>query len=335
MIICRTPFRMSFFGGGTDYPAWYREHGGAVLATTIDKYCYITARYLPPFFDHKSRILYSHVEMVNDNKDIKHPAVRAILERLKIEAGVEIHHDGDLPARTGLGSSSAFAVGLLHALFALKNVMPTKMQLAKEAIYIEQEALKENVGCQDQLHAASGGFNIFKFTNAGISGRPLEITDEKKDYLQHCMMVFFTGLTRYATKVVESQVKSIKTGDKDQYLSQMYDMVFEAEKIILNETKDKMVKKIGGLLNDSWKLKQNLSSSVTNQHINSAYTRAVDAGAFGGKLAGAGGGGFLFFMVDPKKQNAVRHALKGFTEVPLRFENTGSTIVYTKDNNGE
>src|SRR6266850_918298 len=199
MIITRTPFRISFFGGGTDYPAWFKEHGGAVVTSTIDKYCYITCRYLPPFFDYKSRILYSKVETVMENDKIDHPAVRAVLERLKIKEGVEIHHDGDLPARTGLGSSSSFAVGLLHALYAMQNKMLDKMDLAKEAIHIEQNVLKENVGCQDQVIAALGGFQKIDFLPSGeIRANPITIGREKLEGLQDHILLYFTGFSRIA-----------------------------------------------------------------------------------------------------------------------------------------
>ena len=225
MIISRTPFRISFFGGGTDYPAWYREHGGVVLGTTIDKYCYITCRYLPPFFEHKIRIVYSKIENCQSIGEIVHPAVREILRYLKIERGVEIHHDGDLPAKSGMGSSSSFVVGLLHALYALKGYMAGKEQLAKESIYIEQECMRETVGSQDQVLAAYGGFNHITFLASGdISVKPMVLSRDRVSELNSCLMLVFTGLSRTASDVAESYVQTI--GAKERQLRTMSDMVY-------------------------------------------------------------------------------------------------------------
>jgi len=331
MTISRTPFRISFFGGGTDYPVWYRGNKGAVLSTTIDKYCYITARYLPPFFPHKYRIAYSKIETVKTINEILHPAVRAILNFLKIDKGVEIHHDGDLPARAGLGSSSAFAVGLLNSLYALKGIIPTKDKLAKEAIYIERDVLKENVGSQDQAAVAFGGFNKINFTgNDEIKVEPITIAEERIKELKNHLMLFFTGFSRTASEIAKDQIE--KTPGKRRELTFMYQMVEEAINI-LNSNKD--ILEFGRLLNETWQLKKTLSGKISTPAIDNIYGKALGAGANGGKLLGAGGGGFMLLFVPPGKQQKVREALKNFLEVKFNFENEGSQIIYynpeTKD----
>ncbi|MFC1964274.1 kinase [Chloroflexota bacterium] len=324
MIISRTPFRISFFGGGTDYPVWFRENGGAVLGTTIDKYCYITCRYLPPFFEHRHRIVYSQTESVRDIEEIRHPAVREILRYMGVTEGVEIHHDGDLPARTGLGSSSAFTVSLLHALYALKGVMPSKMQLAKEAIHIEQGILKENVGCQDQVFASFGGLCRISFYGDGdIEIKNVDMKVKRLDALQDHLMLFFTGLSRTASEVAGEQIKA--TPGKKRELSEMYAMVDEAAGI-LNSDKD--LADFGKLLHESWQLKRSLTAKVSTLYTDFLYEKALQAGATGGKLLGAGGGGFIIFFVRPEQQTSVREALRGILNVPFRFENSGSQIIF-------
>ncbi len=323
MIISRTPFRVSFFGGGTDYPRWFQEHKGAVLATTIDKYCYITCRYLPPFFEHKSRIIYSKMEHVKDIDEIVHPAVREVLRFLKIKEGIEIHHDGDLPARTGLGSSSAFTVGLLNALYALKGVMPTKERLAKEAIYIEQEMCKENVGCQDQALAAYGGFNYIEFGGQQhLRLRKVTIPLERLIRLQNHLMMFFTGFSRTASEIAAHQIKNIPKKKKE--LKHMYEMAKEAMDIL--NTDD--LKKFGKLLHESWRIKRTLSNKITTSEIDNIYETAYRAGALGGKLLGAGGGGFLLIFAELQKQKKIRQKLKKLLEIPFRFEDVGSQIIF-------
>lgn len=324
MIISRTPFRISFFGGGTDYPKWYKEHGGAVLATTIDKYCYITCRYLPPFFEHKSRIIYSKMEYVKDIDEIQHPSVRATLKFMDINRGIEIHHDGDLPARTGLGSSSAFTVGLLNALYALKGFMPSKMQLAKEAIYIEQKILKENVGVQDQTLAAIGGFNRIEFGGDNhMHCRKVTIGNERLKLLENNLMLFFTGFTRTASEIAAEQIKNMP--HKKRELKTIHQMVDEAISI-LNGNND--LSTFGNLLNESWKLKRSLSSKVSMPYIDDIYNTALKSGAIGGKLLGAGGGGFILFFAKPENQSKIRKKLKHLLYVPFRFENLGSQIIF-------
>lgn len=323
MIISRTPFRISFFGGGTDYPVWYRENKGAVLATTINKYCYISSRYLPPFFEHKYRIVYSLIENVKNVSAIKHPAVKSCLKFMKIKGGLEIHHDGDLPARSGLGSSSAFTVGLLHTLYALKGIMPTKRQLALDAIYVEQEIIKENVGSQDQVLAAFGGFNRIEFGgDHHILAKQITIKKEILEQLQSHLMLFFTGFSRISSEIADEQIKN--TLKKKKELRSMYQMVDEAISI-LNGNK---TKEFGKLLHNSWKLKKSLSQKVSTTHIDNIYSTARKAGAIGGKLLGAGGGGFILFFVEPEKQERVKENLKDLLWVPFRFEELGSQVIF-------
>ncbi len=331
MIISRTPFRVSFFGGGTDYSGWFSENKGAVLATTIDKYCYITCRYLPPFFEYKSRIVYSNTEHIKSSIDeIDHPAVREVLRFLEIHEGVEIHHDGDLPARTGLGSSSAFTVGLLNALYALKGIMPTKERLAREAIHIEQDMCQENVGCQDQMLAAHGGLNFIEFGGRDhLNVRRVTISEERVQHLQSCLMMFFTGFSRHASEIAAEQVKNIPNKKKE--LAAMYQMTFRAIDI-LNGQED--ISSFGKLLHESWQLKRGLSSKISTPYIDELYETARRAGALGGKLLGAGGGGFILLFVEPEKQKAVRGNLEKFLEIPFKFENLGTQIIFYQPNSG-
>ncbi len=327
MIISRTPFRMSFFGGGTDYPTWYEENKGAVLATTIDKYCYITCRYLPPFFKHKSRIIYSQMEHVKRIDEIDHPAVREVLRYLKIRQGVEIHHDGDLPARTGLGSSSSFTVGLLNALYALIGKMPTKEQLAEEAIYIEQEMCKENVGCQDQTLAAHGGLNFIEFGGTDhLQVRKVTVAKETIKNLEKSLLLYFTGFSRTASKIAEHQIKNMPNKQKE--LKRMYDMTFHALGLL---QKDRL-QKFGMLLDEAWQIKRTLSSKISLPHIDNMFAVAKRAGALGGKLLGAGGGGFVLLYVPPSKQKVVKEKLKKLLMVPVRFEGLGSQIIFYQPN---
>lgn len=324
MIISRTPFRISFFGGGTDYPAWYQKHGGAILATAINKYCYITCRYLPPFFEHKFRIIWSRIENCSDINDINHPAVRHILDFMKTDRGIEIHHVGDLPARSGVGSSSSFTVGLLHALYALKGYMPTKQQLAEESIFIEQHIIKETVGSQDQVLAAHGGFNHIVFlTNGEISIRPVILTAERLNELNSHLMLFYTGIKRTAADVASTYVNDIET--RKRQLRIMKDLVEESISI-LNSNNDIIA--FGELMHESWSSKRSLSSNVSNPHVDEIYEKAIAAGAIGGKLAGAGGGGFLLLFVPPDRHEGVRKILDNLIYVPFKFDFSGSQIIY-------
>lgn len=327
MIISRTPFRISFFGGGTDYPVWYEDHGGAVLSTTIDKYCYLTCRYLPPFFEHKHRIVYSKIDTVNRIRDIRHPAARAILEFMRIKSGIEVHHDGDLPARTGLGSSSAFTVGLLISLYALKGIMPTKHRLAKEAIYVERHILKENVGSQDQVAVSYGGFNKINFEKDGdFSVEPIVLSKDRLNELENHLMLFFTGFSRTASSIAKKQIKN--TVNRKSELVKMHSLVDEA-KNILTDSSD--ITEFGRLLYESWKLKRSLTDKISTPEIDAVYDTAMRAGATGGKLLGAGGGGFILFFVKPELQERVRKKLRKLLLVKFRFENMGSQIIFYRD----
>ena len=324
MVISRTPFRISFFGGGTDYPGWVKEHGGAVLATTINKYSYLNVRYLPPFFWHKYRIVYSKTELCSTVDEIKHPAVRESIRFLKIQDGLAIHHDGDLPARSGLGSSSALTVGLLNALHALQGQMLSKQQLAEEGIRLEQEILKETVGYQDQTLAAYGGFNHITFhQNGNILVKPMTLSANRISELENHLMLFYTGIPRTASNVAKSYVKKINNQEKQ--LSLMQSSVDDAISI-LNSKKD--LNDFGKLLNEFWKLKKSLSSIVSNSEIDEIYEKAINAGAIGGKLIGAGGGGFLLLFVPPKNQKNVKEKLKKLVHVPFKFEHEGSQIIF-------
>ena len=324
MIISRTPFRMSFFGGGTDYPVWFREHGGAVLATTIDKYCYITCRRLPPFFEHRTRIAYSRIELVNNHQEIEHPAVRGVLKYLNINDGLEIHHDGDLPARTGLGSSSSFTVGLLHTLYALQHIMPSKAQLAQAAIHVEQDVLGEAVGCQDQVLAAQGSLcRVNFFQNGEIGHTPIVIRPERLAAFQDHLQLYFTGFSRIASEVAREQIDRTK-----QRQGELFTMLQMVEEGIAVLTGNRDLVEFGTLLHDAWMLKRRLTSRITTPAIDDIYTAARSAGALGGKLLGAGGGGFMLFFAKPEDHQRIRLALPGLLQVPFKFEGLGSQIVF-------
>lgn len=323
MIISRTPYRISFFGGGTDYHSWYQQHGAAVLASSINHYCYLQCRLLPPFFNHKSRIVWSKIEEVIEHKDIAHPAVRAILEYLKITQGVEITHQGDLPARSGLGSSSAFTVGLLNAMYALMGMISSKRELACEAIHIERDILKENVGVQDQIETAFGGLNkIIIHPNGHFDVTPVIASTARIHELQDHLLLFFTGVSRTASDIAGEKIQSIP--QKKSQLSEMYKMVDIAEEIL---TSNKDIRLFGELLHESWMLKRQLTSKVSPEFIDKIYDKARAAGAIGGKLLGAGGGGFMLFFVDPENKQKVCAALQDLLLVPFDFEMNGSQII--------
>jgi len=332
MIISRTPFRVSLFGGGTDLPQWYLRHGGAVIGGAIDKYCYISLRALPPFFDHKHRIVYSSIELVNKIEDIRHPAVRAVLGEMGVEAGLEIHHDGDLPARSGLGSSSSFTVGLLNALYAYRGRMIGKQALALEAIRIEQQVIGEHVGSQDQMWAAHGGLNRIDFRPDGdIDVTPLIVPRDRRDALQQRLVLYFTGQARFASNVEKDKIANL---DKRQSeLGELRALVDEAAGILCADGGD--IDDIGRLLHQGWMLKRSLSAGVSNPAVDEMYQAALDAGALGGKLLGAGGGGFLLLYVSPEKQAAVRARLQGHIAIAFRFEAGGSRIVVYEPNDFE
>lgn len=323
MIISRTPFRVSFFGGGTDYPDWYREHGGAVLSTTIDKYCYISVRELPPFFEHKFRLVYSFVENVKEISELVHPAARGVLQHLGVVKGLEIHHDGDLPARSGVGSSSAFTVGLISAVRALDGRHMSKDELAQEAIHVEHSVLREPVGAQDQISAAFGGFNHITFRQDGTyQVAPLIMRPERLEALQGHLMLLFTGLSRTAAEIAKTQIENLSRRTSElRALAEMVDHAIET----LRSPCD--LAEFGRLLNDGWSLKRRLSDRVSTPDIDSLYDTALRAGAIGGKLLGAGGGGFLLLFVRPEHRAKIRAALPMLIDVPFRFDTSGSRIV--------
>ena len=324
MIITSTPLRISFFGGGTDYPVWYRQYGGSVLSTTIDKSCFITCRWLPPFFEYHSRISYTKVENVGQNNVIQHPSVRACLEFLGIDDGIEIHHIADLPARSGLGTSSAFTVGLLQGLYALKNQMRDKHALAEEAIRVEQELLREAVGAQDQVSAAYGGFNRINFdTDGSIEVRRMLASPGRLAELEQHLALYFTGFSRFASEIAQEQLKM--TPHKKQELDTMLQLVDEAEAIIASP--DRSLHEFGRLLHESWKIKRTLTHKISNASIDEIYEAGISAGALGGKLLGAGGGGFMLFFVPPERREALRTRLKKLLCIPFAFSNRGSHVV--------
>lgn len=329
MIITRTPFRISFFGGGTDYPGWYRDHGGAVLATTIDKYCYITCRRLPPFFEHKHRIVYSRIENVRNYDEIEHPAVRAALKWANITEGLEIHHDGDLPARSGLGSSSAFTVGLAHALYGLRGQMASQDLLARDAIHIEQNLIGENVGSQDQVSAAYGGFNRIDFhRDDSFYVAPVILPEHRREELRDHLMLCFTGFSRIADEIAKSKIDNLKNHEKELML--MREMVDEAIAILADSRVS--IDEFGKLLDLGWKYKRSLSDRVSTQEIDDIYAAAIQAGAIGGKILGAGGGGFMLLFAKPDKHDAIRAALKKLVHVSFNFDDSGSRVVLYQPN---
>jgi D-glycero-alpha-D-manno-heptose-7-phosphate kinase len=327
MIITRTPFRISFFGGGTDFPAWYRDNGGAVLSSTIDKYCYINCRPLPPFFSYKHRIVYSKSECVNGIDEIQHPSVRETFRFMETRQGLELHHDGDLPARSGLGSSSAFTVGLLHALYGLNGKIVTKKRLAMEAIHIEQDLIREHVGSQDQVAVAFGGLNKISFRDDGnIEVVPITIGAARLNDLQNHLLLFFTGLTRYATEVEAEKLRNLN--GKKAEMADLFRMVEAAIDVLSGEGP---LDAFGRMLHEAWLIKKRLSTQVSTAQIDAIYDLALKNGALGGKLLGAGGGGFILFFARPEDQPRVRQALSGLLHVPFRFDSLGSQIIYYRE----
>ncbi len=329
MIVSRTPFRISFFGGGTDYPTWFRHHGGAVLGATIDKYCYLTCRHLPPFFDHRLRVVYSHIENCMTADEVRHPAVRECLRFLNIQQGVEIHHDGDLPARGGIGSSSAFTVGLLNALHALKGRMVSKHNLARQGIHIEQERLGEVVGSQDQVLTAYGGLNHVVFhPNGEFEVRPMVLIRQAVQEFNRHFLLYFTKVQRTASDVAATYVDTLINQEKR--LRTIADMVTTGIDVVARGDWTQF----GGLLHDYWQEKQGLGSQVSNESIREIYDTARSAGALGGKLIGAGGGGYLLLFAHPQQHGAIRERLKGLVRVPFQFEFSGSQIIVFDPDDG-
>ncbi|MCX7723333.1 MAG: kinase [Verrucomicrobiae bacterium] len=324
MVISRTPYRISFFGGGTDYPAWYRKHGGAVLSATINKYCYLTCRYMPPFHEHRIRVAYSRIEQCETIDQIEHPAVREALRFLKIYRCIEIHHAGDLPGRSGMGSSSAFTVGLLHALHALKGELVSKKQLAREGIHLEQNVLKETVGSQDQVSAAFGGLNRIVFKKTGdFDVEPLALSADRLAELNSNLMLFYTGIKRTAASVASSYATRLE--EQAELLNELRRFVDIGANLLCGRDD---IREFGELLDQAWHLKRQLSKKVSNAEIDALYAEARAAGAIGGKLLGAGGGGFLLLFVPPQKQRAVLRRLDRLVHVPVEFESGGSQIIF-------
>ena len=323
MIISKTPFRMSFFGGGTDMEIFFKEHGGAVLSTTFDKYCYVTVRHLPRFFDYSTELAYSKMERVTDVEDINHPAVRNAMKMLDMHE-IRLTYEADLPARSGLGTSSSFAVGMLNAFYALKGKYADKKRLADEAIYLERVLCNEAGGWQDQIAASFGGFNRINFNADGYEVLPVIINPERKKQLNDNLLMFFTGFTRFSAAV--QQANNLGTKDKTAQLTEMLSLVDDAEKVLTDKNAD--LDDFGRLLDHTWRLKRQTGAAVSTDSIDGLYAKGIEAGALGGKLLGAGGGGFLVFYVQPEKQKAVKEAMKELMYIPFEFENGGTRIIH-------
>ena len=324
MIITKTPFRMSFFGGGTDMESFFREHGGAVLSTTFDKYCYVNVRHLPRFFDYRTELSYAKIERVTDVEQIAHPAVRNAMKMLDMHE-IRLTYEADLPARSGLGTSSSFAVGMLNAFYALKGKYADKKKLADEAIYLERELCAEAGGWQDQIAAAFGGMNRIEFNKDGTYDvKPIIIHPDRKKQLNNNLLMFFTGFTRFSSDLQ----KANQTGydEKVKQLQQMYTLVDDAERVL--EDKHSDLDEFGRLLDHTWRLKRQTGGAITTNSIDALYEKGITAGALGGKLLGAGGGGFLVFYVQPEKQDAVKEAMKDLLYVPFKFEDGGTRVIH-------
>ena len=322
MIITQTPFRMSFFGGGTDLPNFFEKHGGAVISTTFDKYCYVNVRHLPRFFEYSSEISYSRLERVTDVEDIQHPAVREAMKYLDMHE-IRLSYEADLPARSGLGTSSSFAVGMLNAFYALKGKYAGKKKLADDAIYLERVLCNEAGGLQDQIAASFGGFNRISFSAEGYTVRPVIIAPERKEALNRNLMLFFTGFSRFSSDIQTSTSAAVK--DKTAELKEMLSLVDSAEHVLTGKG---ALTEFGRLLDESWKLKRGISSRISTDSIDALYEKAKAAGAEGGKLLGAGGGGFLLFYAEEDKQASVMEAMSGLLHVPFRFENGGTRVIF-------
>lgn len=329
MIITKTPFRMSFFGGGTDIKDYFKEYGGAVLSTTFDKYCYVNVRHLPRFFDYSTELSYSKTERVTDLNDIQHPAIREAMKMLDMQE-IRLTYEADLPARSGLGTSSSFAVGMLNAFYALKGKYADKKKLADEAIYLERVLCQEAGGWQDQIAASYGGFNRINFGPDGYEVLPIIISPERKKQLNNNLLMFFTGFTRFSSDVQKANASG-KKENKMKQLKKMYELVNEAEQILVDNTRN--LDDFGRLLDITWNLKRQTGAAVSTDSINSLYAKGIEAGALGGKLLGAGGGGFLVFYVQPEKKEAVKRAMSDLMYIPFKFEDGGTRVIhYTPEN---
>ena len=323
MIITKTPFRMSFFGGGTDMESFFKENGGSVLSTTFDKYCYVNVRHLPRFFDYSTELSYSKTERVTNIDDIEHPAIRNAMKMLDMHE-IRLTYEADLPARSGLGTSSSFAVGMLNAFYALKGKYASKKQLADEAIYLERVLCNEAGGWQDQIAASFGGFNRIDFNADGYTVHPVIVSPQRKQQLNNNLMMFFTGFTRFSSEI--QKANKLDDESKTKQLKQMLTLVDEAESILTDHLKD--LDDFGRLLDVTWKLKRQTGKSVSTSNIDNLYDKGISAGALGGKLLGAGGGGFLVFYVTPEKQAAVKEAMEDLLYIPFKFEDSGTQVIY-------
>lgn len=328
MIITRTPLRISFFGGGTDMPTWYREYGGAVLSTTIDKYQYITCRRLMPYWDYKHQFFYgSAYEMVREFAEIRHPSIRETLRYFDIDYGLDMHYNTDIPARSGMGSSSAFTVGFVNALYGMKGIMPNKRRLATDAIHIEQDLIQETVGSQDQIAAAFGGLNCIEFKQGGnFFVHPVTIGKKRREELEKHLVLIFSGFSRFASEVEKKKLASM--AQKKAVLHEMQEMVQEALDIL---TGDKDLRIFGEMLDHTWRLKRSLSEGVSTSAIDELYEKGLKYGAIGGKLLGAGGGGFFLFFCEPEKQARLLAGLSGYLHIPFHFEENGSQVIYYRE----
>lgn len=313
---------MSFFGGGTDFPDFYKEHGGAVISTTFDKYCYVNVRHLPRFFDYATEVSYSVIERVKDVEEIRHPAIREAMKMLDMQE-LRLTYEADLPARSGLGTSSSFAVGMLNAFYALKGKYADKKKLADDAIYLERELCRESGGVQDQIAAAFGGLNRINFNSAGYEVNPVIISPERKSRLNRNLMLFFTGFSRFSSDIQVSTQQAL--AEKEKQLLEMLSLVDEAERVLTSKTD---LNEFGRLLDYTWKLKRGISNRISTDSIDSLYARGIAAGALGGKLLGAGGGGFLLFYVEEDKRENVRKAMEELLFVPFEFENSGTRVIH-------
>lgn len=327
MITTKTPYRISFFGGGTDYNSWFETHRGLTIATTFTKYCYISIRKLPPFFEHKTRVSYSKEELVKDHSEIKHPSVKNSLKHLGINTGLEIHHDGDLPARSGIGSSSSFTVGMLHALYALEGRMVSRKKLADDAIYVEQVLSQENVGIQDQIIASFGGLQVIEMgPENNYTVTPLILPKDYKKYLESHILLGFTGLSRIASENAKEQIENIRNGSNYSKISDIYSISQEGLNLFRQHAS---LDQMGKLLDQSWSIKKTLTSSISSDIIENIYSTALRNGALGGKLLGAGGGGFVMFLAPPEKHEKIKMALKEMKVwIPFHFEEIGSQVIF-------
>ena len=326
MIITRTPFRMSFFGGGTDIEEFFKEYGGAVLSTSFDKYCYVNVRHLPRFFDYSTELSYSKIERVKSVDEINHPAVKNAMKMLDMHE-IRLTYEADLPARSGLGTSSSFAVGMLNAFYALKGKYADNKKLADEAIYLERVLCNEAGGWQDQIAASFGGLNRINFNAEGYEVLPVIINPERTRQLNDNLLMFFTGFTRFSSEVQKANASGIKDKEAQiNHLKEMHSLVDEAEKILTNKHSD--LNEFGKLLDYTWKLKRQTGSAVSTDGIDALYKKGIESGAIGGKLLGAGGGGFLIFYVDPEHKDSVMNAMSDLLYIPFKFEDSGTRVIH-------